>query len=76
MGHPSDFSSEAFNMVLLSLQNIFRDKQGERAVLDSHLLDALVEPLLNFLPDGVGSGLVLISTRIRGFNHPLSQRLP
>lgn len=57
MGDPGDLSSEALNVVLLTLQHILGNEQGERAVLDAHLLDLLVEPVLNFLPDEVRSGL-------------------
>ena len=57
MGHPGDLGSEALNVILLALQHILGNEQGERAVLDTHLLDLLVEPVLNLLPDEVRSGL-------------------
>ena len=53
MSHPGDLGSEAFNVVLLALQHILGNEQGERTVLDSHLLDLLVEPVLDLLPDEV-----------------------
>lgn len=53
VGDPSDLGSKALNVVLLALQHILRHEQGERAVLDTHLLDTCVEPLLDLLPDEV-----------------------
>ena len=67
MSHPGNFGGEALNVVLLSLQHIFRHKQRERAVLDTHLLDVRVEPLLNLLPDREGGRLKLIvSVNVEG----------
>jgi hypothetical protein len=57
MGNPGDFSSETLNVILLTLQNILRHEQGERAVLDANALDLLVEPVLDLLPNEVRSGL-------------------
>jgi hypothetical protein len=57
MGNPGDFSSETLNVILLTLQNILRHEQRERAVLDAHALDLLVEPVLDLFPNEVRSGL-------------------
>lgn len=59
MGDPSDFSSKTLDVVLFFFKHIFRDKQRERAVLDANLLNVHVEPVLDFLPDGVRSGLAV-----------------
>jgi hypothetical protein len=53
MRNPRDFSGETLNVVLLALQNILRNKKGERAVLDTKLLDLLVQEVLNLLPNEV-----------------------
>jgi hypothetical protein len=57
MGNPGDFSSETLNVILLTLQNILRHEQRERAVLDANALDLLVEPVLDLFPNEVRSGL-------------------
>jgi len=61
MGNPGDLSSKTLDVILLTLQDILRHEQGERAVLDANALDLLVEPVLNLLPNEVGSGLESIS---------------
>lgn len=59
MSDPSDFSSKTLDVVLLLFKYILRDKQRERAVLDANLLNVHIEPVLDFLPDGVRSGLAV-----------------
>jgi hypothetical protein len=57
MSHPGDLSSEALNVILLTLQHILRHKEREGAVLHTHLLDTEVEVLLDLFPDEVRGGL-------------------
>lgn len=57
MCNPSDLSSETLDMILLSLQNVFGNEKRERTIPDAHLLDLVVEPVLDGLPNEVGRGL-------------------
>lgn len=59
MSDPSDFSSKTLDVVLLLFKHILGDEQRERTVLDANLLDVHVEPVLDFLPDAVRSGLAV-----------------
>lgn len=61
MSNPGNFGSKTLNVVLLFGQHILRNEQRKRAVLDAHLLDMRVEPLLDLFPDGVRSRLAVVS---------------
>jgi hypothetical protein len=63
MSNPRDLSGETFNVIFLSLQDILRHKQRERAVPDAHLFDLVIEPTLDGLPDKVRSRLGHINYR-------------
>lgn len=67
MSNPGNFGSKTLNVILLFSQHILGNEQRERAVLDSHLLDMRVEPLLDLLPNAVRSGLVVRN------QHPVKQ---
>lgn len=64
MSNPSDLGSKALDVILLPVQNVLGHKHRERAVPHAHLLDALVEPILNLLPDEVRRGLRHVSARV------------
>lgn len=55
--NPSNLSSKALDVVLLSLQNVLGNEKRERTIPDAHLLDLVVEPVLDGLPHEVGRGL-------------------
>ena len=57
MSHPGDLSSKTLDVILLSLQDILGDEEGKGTVLHTDLLNVRVEPLLDFLPNAVRSGL-------------------
>ena len=43
-GHPRDFRSKPFDMVLFPLENLCRDKHGEIRVFDTKCFDLGIEP--------------------------------
>ena len=57
-GDPGAFGSKAFHMVLLLLQQAFRNQQGHIDVLHAHFLEFLVQDVLDIFPDGVAIGPV------------------
>ena len=59
MSNPGNFGSKTLNVILLLGQHILGNEERERAVLDSHLFDMRVEPLLDLLPNAVRSGLAV-----------------
>ena len=65
MCDPSYFGRKPFDMCFLLIKNFFRNKHWEVAIFDPYTLDLPVEPLLNFLPDKVRSGLSVVSEKQR-----------
>ena len=49
---PSNLGREAFNMILFPLKYLARDEHGEIRVLNIHVLNLGIEPLLDSLPNG------------------------
>lgn len=54
---PGDLGGETLNVLLLPLEVVGADEDGEVCVADLQGLDLAVEPGLDRLPDGVGGGL-------------------
>lgn len=54
---PGNFGGEALDVLLLPLEVVRTDEDGEVGVADLQGLDLAVEPSLDRLPDGVGGGL-------------------
>jgi hypothetical protein len=54
---PGNFGGEALDVLLLPLEVVRANEDGEVCVADLQGLDLAVEPLLDRLPDGVGCGL-------------------
>jgi hypothetical protein len=54
---PGNFGGEALDVFLLPLEVVRADEDGEVCIADLQGLDLAVEPSLDRLPDGVGSGL-------------------
>ena len=54
---PGNFGGEALDVLLLPLEVVCADEDGEVGVADLQGLDLAVEPSFDRLPDGVGGGL-------------------
>jgi len=53
LGHPRNLGGEALNVVLLSLQIVGADEDGEVGIANFERLDFGVKPKLDVLPDGI-----------------------
>ena len=56
LGHPSDFRSETFDVILLFVEGCLGHKHGEVDILHTNLLEKLISKLLNLFPDVEGGG--------------------
>ena len=56
LGSTAHLGGEAFHMILLRVQRLLGDEDGEVGVLDAHCFDLAVEPGLDVLPDAVCPG--------------------
>ena len=57
-GDPCALGGEAFHMVLLLLQQALGNQHGHIDVLHAHLLEFLIQNVLDILPDGIAIGPV------------------
>jgi hypothetical protein len=62
LGHPRDLGGEALNVILLSLQVVGADEDGEVGVADFERLDLGIEPRLDVFPNGVAGWLENVAT--------------
>lgn len=70
LGHPCHFRGKACDVVLLGLQGVLAHEEGEIRVLDTELLDLVVEPALDLLPDRIRPGAQNVATRnVTVINH-------
>jgi hypothetical protein len=53
LGNPGNFGSEALDVLLLTLQVVCADEDGEVGVSDLQRLDLVVEPSLDGFPDSI-----------------------
>lgn len=51
LGDPSQFRGETLNMVLLLLERLGGKEHGEVALLNTHLLNVMLEPFADLIPD-------------------------
>ena len=61
-GHPGALRGKALHMILLLLQQAFRDQHGHVNILHAHLLKLPIQNMLDVLPDGIAIGTVYENT--------------